>query len=342
MKLLFLLSLFYSTFAKNSVLVTFHDNTLVTTEYKHRFVIGDLVIYNFDMDYSPMEWNGNVQYMEPDHDIHLSSDDTIWNLDRISHRRSSSKNYKYVTNFYGKNSTVYIIDTGIDVEHTEFEGRAFHGFDSTGDSSCLNLHGTHVAGTVGSKSYGVAKSSTLIDVRVLNCKGSGSYSGVIAGIEWVAKQKKGVSNMSLGGPKSSIVNKALAKLSELGHYVVVAAGNESQDACDVSPASEPSVFTVGATKEGDYFAYFSNWGKCVDILAPGVKIKSTIPGGGTKLLQGTSMASPHVAGVIALRLEEYGFLDLDVMKKLLFGHSTKDHIKGLKSHTVNNLLYSRY
>jgi subtilisin family serine protease len=172
MKLLY--SLPFISYAFSNVLVAFHDNTIVTTSYNQKFIIGDLVIYHFDLNYSPKEWSGNVLEMDLNHDVSTYYSTNLWNLDRISHRRPS-KNYEYITNFYGKNSTVYIIDTGIDIEHPEFEGRAVHGFDSTNDHSCINLHGTHVAGTVGSHTYGVAKNSTLVDVRVLNCQGSGSY-----------------------------------------------------------------------------------------------------------------------------------------------------------------------
>lgn len=270
----------------------------------------------------------------------------IWNLDRIDQREKYLNNKYYYRNSAGKDVNVFIVDTGIDILHPEFQGRASWGFNGadTIDTDC-NGHGTHVAGTVGSKTYGIAKNVNMIAVKVLDCQGSGSYSSVIGGLNYVLSQhkasnKSSVVNMSLGGPKSEILNKILAKLTTEGVHVIVAAGNENSNACDTSPASEPSVMTVGATTQYDEFASFSNWGLCVNILAPGTQIKSTYKNGQISTLQGTSMSSPHIAGIYALILSENPDFSPELIKKLLTSRCTKNAISKLHSNTVNCLAYS--
>ena len=203
-----------------------------------------------------------------------------------------------------------MIDTGILASHIEFEARVKPGMsvisDRRGTTDC-NGHGTHVAGTIGSKTYGVAKKVNLIPVRVLDCRGSGSTSGVISGIDWVAKNasKPAVANLSLGGSYSISINNAVANLVRVaGVVVVVAAGNSNADACNSSPASELTALTVGASQSSDSRASYSNYGTCLDLFAPGTDIKSTWIGSNiaTNTISGTSMASPHVAGVAALYL----------------------------------------
>ena len=210
--------------------------------------------------------------------------------------------------------TVYIIDTGININHTEYSGRAVSGYDAVtagGTAADCNGHGSHVAGTVGGTKYGVAKNVKLVAVRVLNCSGSGSNSGVIAGIDWVTAQKNAnpsvpsAANMSLGGGVSAALNTAVANSVAAGVVYAVAAGNDGGDACLHSPAAEPSAITVGATDINDGFASFSNRGSCVDINAPGVNITSAWynTNTATNTISGTSMATPHVAGGIALYLQ---------------------------------------
>ena len=234
-----------------------------------------------------------------------------WGLDRIDARTGLDNAYTY--NATGAGVNVYVIDTGIDPSHPEFEGRATAAYDVFNDGQngidCEG-HGTHVSGTVGSKSYGVAKSANLFGVRVLDCEGSGSNSGVIAGIDWVAAnaQKPAAANMSLGGGFSQAVNDAVENLVASGVPTAVAAGNGffgifSEDACDKSPASAPSALTVSITDRNDSKVSWGNYGACVDLFAPGAGILSTIPGGGTATYSGTSMSSPHVAGALALYLE---------------------------------------
>ncbi|MBM7168481.1 S8 family peptidase [Streptomyces sp. G44] len=227
-----------------------------------------------------------------------------WGLDRID-QPYLPLNQQFNVNTTGAGATAYILDTGIDYGHAEFGGRAVFGFDAMGDGrrgQDCNGHGTHVAGTVGGANYGVARRAALVSVRVLGCDGRGSYSGIIAGLDWVAKNAKqpAVLNGSLGGPRSAAVNQAATALSDRGVLPVVAAGNEAVDACNVSPASADRVLTVGATNPQDQEASFSNHGPCLDMYAPGTAIVSARLGGGSVALDGTSMASPHVAGVATL------------------------------------------
>ncbi|MER7109246.1 S8 family peptidase [Streptomyces sp. NPDC000229] len=227
-----------------------------------------------------------------------------WGLDRID-QPYLPLNQQFHVNSTGAGATAYILDTGIDYRHAEFGGRAVPGFDAMGDGrngQDCNGHGTHVAGTVGGATYGVARQAALVSVRVLGCDGKGAYSGMIAGMDWVAKNAKqpAVLNGSLGGPRSEAVNQAATNLSDSGVLPVVAAGNDSIDACNVSPASAARVLTVGASDHQDKETGFSNYGPCLDIYAPGAAIVSARLGGGSVALNGTSMAGPHVAGVAAL------------------------------------------
>jgi serine protease len=227
----------------------------------------------------------------------------VWGLDRIDQKTLPlDKKYKY-PDHSGKGVNAYIIDTGI-ANHDNFKGRLQEGFSSFDSSVDCHGHGTHVAGTVGSFSYGVAKDVLLYPVKVLNCDGSGTDEEVIKGIEWViANHKKpAVANMSLGGEAAEVLDKAIAKMVEAGVTVVVAAGNEAQDACKVSPAREKSAITVGSITNRDTLSSFTNIGSCVDIFAPGSNIQSTYLNNKAVMMSGTSMASPHVAGAVALIL----------------------------------------
>jgi subtilisin family serine protease len=238
-----------------------------------------------------------------------------WGLDRIDEISAPINGLDFNTSTTGSGVYVYVIDTGIRADHQQFQGRVIPGYSAfkksktattLADTNDKNGHGTHVAGTIGGKDFGVAKSVTLVPVQVLGSNGSGTWSGIISGLNWVAKNKqaRSVANMSLGGSANSSVDTAVQNLISAGVTVVVAAGNETQDACTKSPARVSSAITVGATyisgsTEG--VASYSNFGSCVDIHAPGSSIISAgiSSTSSSTTMSGTSMASPHVAGIVA-------------------------------------------
>lgn len=229
-----------------------------------------------------------------------------WGLDRLDATDVPLNNsYKYVST--GNSSYVYIIDTGIYSGHSDFAGRVTSGYsaisDGNGSEDC-NGHGTHVAGTIAGSTYGVAKSTRVVAVRVLDCTGSGYSSSVVAGINWVIQSHPGgagIINMSLGGAANTAIDSAVADATAAGLTVVVAAGNNSADACSYSPARAPSALTIGAIDSTDAQASYSNYGSCVDLWAPGTSITSDWIGSSTatRTISGTSMATPHVAGLAA-------------------------------------------
>ncbi len=256
--------------------------------------------------------NPNVEYIEADQVITIDATQSpaTWGLDRIDQRALPLSN-SYTYNYTGAGVTAYIIDTGILFGHSEFGGRAVSGWDfvnNDADASDCNGHGTHVAGTVGGATYGVAKGVSLVAVRVLDCAGSGTTAGVIAGINWVTSQHttgKAVANMSLGGAASTTLDAAVKASIADGVVYAVAAGNNNRDACKFSPARVPEAITVGATTNTDTRASYSNYGACLDLFAPGSSITSAWYTSTTALntISGTSMATPHTAGVAALYLE---------------------------------------
>ncbi|KAJ3199102.1 subtilisin-like serine protease, partial [Dinochytrium kinnereticum] len=240
---------------------------------------------------------------------------------------------------------VYIIDSGVQVTHPEFEGRASIGISYSADNNDVDGsgHGTHVAGTVASRSYGVAKKANIVAVKVLGSDGTGSNSDVIAGIDWVALNgpasgKKCVVNMSLGGPASDAVDNALTAGVAAGCSFVVAAGNGGADACSNSPARAPAAFTVASSDINDVIARTSDRGTCVDIIAPGARITSTWTGNSFRTISGTSMASPHVAGVFAIALSNGVSSDPTDLKNYVTSISVTDRISGLTPATKNLLL----
>jgi subtilisin family serine protease len=230
-----------------------------------------------------------------------------WGLDRLDQRKLPlSKSYTYKS---AAAVTAYVIDTGVRVGHKEFGGRASNGWDFVDGDTVANDchgHGTHVAGTVGGATYGVAKDVKIVGLRVLGCDGSGSFSDFIAAVDWVTTNAKrpAVANMSLGGPLSKALDAAVKRSVDSGVTYAIAAGNESKNACKGSPAAAPDAITVGAVDSADARPTFSNYGKCLDIFAPGVDIKSAGKGSDSAVqtMSGTSMASPHVAGAAALVL----------------------------------------
>ncbi|MBB5967347.1 S8 family serine peptidase [Planomonospora venezuelensis] len=251
-----------------------------------------------------------VAYVEQDARIHASDTQNgpAWGLDRLDQRTSTlDGSYTYDTTASGVD--VYVIDTGIRATHTDFGGRVTGGTDTVGDgygTADCNGHGTHVAATIGGQTWGVAKGVDLHPVRVLGCDGSGSLSGVIAGVDWVTQNATGpsVANMSLGGGASTALDDAVRRSVAAGVTYVVAAGNSAADACAASPARVGEAVTVGATATGDRRASFSNYGRCLDLFAPGAGVASAWHTGdtATRTISGTSMASPHVAGAAALHL----------------------------------------
>lgn len=247
-----------------------------------------------------------------------------WGLDRIDATDAPLNNsYKYVST--GNSSYVYIIDTGIYSGHSDLAGRVTSGYsaisDGNGSEDC-NGHGTHVAGTIAGTTYGVAKSTRVVAVRVLDCTGSGYSSSVIAGINWVIQSHPGgagIINMSLGGSANTAIDSAVADASAAGLTVVVAAGNSSIDACSSSPARAPSALTIGAIDRADTQASYSNYGSCVDLWAPGTNITSAWIGGSTatRTISGTSMAAPHVAGLAARLAQAFsGISNSEIVAKL--------------------------
>jgi subtilisin family serine protease len=276
-----------------------------------------------------------------------------WGIDRIDqHALPLSGTYTYGTT--GSGVTAYIIDTGILFSHSEFGGRAVTGIDEVtagGDAADCNGHGTHVAGTVGGATYGVAKSVTLVAVRVLGCGGSGSTSGVIAGVDWVTANhaSPAVANMSLGGGLSSALDQAVANSIASGVTYGIAAGNGNflgiaQNACNSSPADVPSAITVSATDRTDTKASWANYGPCVDIFAPGVSITSSwyTSNTATNTISGTSMATPHVVGAAALYLEQNPGATPAQVASALTGNATAGVVKSGGSGSPNELLYTGF
>ena len=290
--------------------------------------------------------NPNVAFIEADGIMSTTAtqSNATWGLDRIDQRdRPLSGTYTY--NQTGAGVTVYIIDTGIRYAHNEFGGRASFGFDALGGSGDdCNGHGTHVAGTVGGTVYGVAKAVALKAVRVLNCRGSGTTSGVIAGVDWVTANhvSPAVANMSLGGSANSSLDNAVNNAVAAGVTFAVAAGNSSANACNYSPARAASALTVGSTTSSDARSSFSNYGTCLDIFAPGSSITSawSTSNTATNTISGTSMASPHVAGVAALYLQTNPSASASTVNSAIIDNSTLNKVTSAGSGSPNRLLYS--
>jgi hypothetical protein len=225
--------------------------------------------------------------------------DCPWHLHDIS-QPALTLPYVYTFNDLRQNGNtpVYVLDTWIDTQHPEFEGRVQMGAHFTQGSS--NGHGTHVAGLIASRTFGVNKRARVVGVQVLDDHGFGSWQTILTGMQWVSTQPVGIINMSIGGGKSMIVNRLVRAMSARGWRFVVAAGNDYQDACNYSPASAYEAVTVGAVDSSTKFSQFSNYGKCLDLLAPGDSVLSTWPGGLLAYMSGTSMAAPIVAGLWSL------------------------------------------
>ena len=303
-----------------------------------------------DAGVAALRTDPSVAYVEQDQTMSIVTTQAgaTWGLDRID-QRAMPLDGSYTYNADGTGVTVYIVDTGINFTHTEYAGRASTGIDEVtagGTATDCNGHGSHVSGTVGGTTYGVAKNVKLVAVRVLDCNGSGSNSGVIAGIDWVTanRVRPAAANMSLGGGYSLTLNQAVDRAAAAGVTFAIAAGNSTADACNSSPASATTGITVGATDNTDAFASFSNFGTCVHINGPGVNITSAWIGSNTatNTISGTSMATPHVAGAAALYLQvNPTALPADV-RAALKSNSTANVITGVPAGTPNQLLYSAF
>ncbi|KAB2571270.1 putative autophagic serine protease alp2 protein [Lasiodiplodia theobromae] len=351
---------------------------------KHTYnVAGGFLGYSGHFDEDVIEQirrHPDVEYVEKDSEVHTMKDDDYeveknapWGLARISHRESLSfgtfSKYLYTADG-GEGVDVYVIDTGTNTEHVDFEGRAHWGKtipqgDADEDG---NGHGTHCSGTVAGKKYGVAKKANVYAVKVLRSNGSGTMSDVVKGVEYAAEQhaskveaaksgkgKKGfkgsAANMSLGGGKSTTLDLAVNAAVDAGIHFAVAAGNDNADSCRYSPAGAEKAVTVGASTLADERAYFSNYGKCNDIFAPGLNILSTWIGSkyATNKISGTSMASPHIAGLLAYFLSlqpasdsAYSVAEITPakLKKQLIAVATEDALSDVPSDTTNLLAWN--
>ncbi|GIE31642.1 hypothetical protein Ait01nite_046870 [Actinoplanes italicus] len=289
--------------------------------------------------------NSKVEYVEQNRVITLAATQTnaTWGIDRIDQRaRPLSTTYTYPVT--ASNVTAYIIDTGILYSHSQFGGRATPGYDAVGSGGVdCNGHGTHVAGTVGGSTYGVAKAVKLVGVRVLNCSGSGTTAGVIAGVNWVTNNavKPAVANMSLGGGASTSIDTAVRNSIASGVTYAVAAGNSNANAANYSPARVATAITVGSTTNTDARSSFSNYGSTLDIFAPGSSITSAwyTSSTATNTISGTSMASPHVAGAAALVLSRNPSYTPAQVSSALTTNATTGVVTSAGSGSPNRLLF---
>ena len=353
--------------ASDSVIVVFRDGVAdpvaLTQQLGRQHGFAPRLVYQhalkgFAASLSPravdaLSRNPDVAWVEADGPVWLVADQSgsTWGLDRIDEKiQPLDGNYTY--DFTGAGVTAYIIDTGIRFSHSEFGVRATSGFDAVdgGTADDCHGHGTHVAGTTGGTTYGVAKGVSLVAVRVLDCAGSGSWSGVIAGIDWVtgnhAAGTPAVANMSLGGGANSSVDAAVRNSIADGVSYAVAAGNgnfigRAQDACKYSPARVSEAMTIGATDSTDKKASWSNYGNCVDWFAPGVSITSawSTSNTATNTISGTSMATPHTTGVAALYLQANPGASPATVRDGLYAWTTKAIVSSSKS-ANNHLLCS--
>ena len=295
--------------------------------------------------------NPHVSYVEADARVTAfpTQSPATWGLDRIDQRNLPLTN-SYTYNATGAGVDAYIIDTGIRFSHSQFGGRAVSGYDAVdgGSADDCNGHGTHVAGTVGASTHGVAKGVRLIGVRVLNCQGNGTNSQVIAGINWVTSNhvsgQPAVANMSLGGGASTAIDSAVVNSINDGVTYAIAAGNSNANACSFSPARVGAAITVGSTTSSDSRSGFSNYGSCLDLFAPGSSITSTwnTSNTATNTISGTSMATPHVAGVGALYLQTNSSASPSTVHSAIVNSATTAVVSNPGSGSPNRLLYSLF
>lgn len=290
-----------------------------------------------------------VAYVEEDGMAYLDGTQTSapWGLDRAD-QRDLPLNGSYVYDYVGSAVRAYVIDSGIRASHQDFGGRVSGGYTAIGDgngTNDCNGHGTHVAGTIGGATHGIAKGVKLVPVRVFGCTGGSANSTIIAGIDWVTKNRvlPAVANMSLGGGASSATDTATSNLNNSGVTVVVAAGNDNADACNYSPARVGVAITVGSTTSTDARSSFSNYGTCVKIFGPGSSIKSTWISSdtSTNTISGTSMASPHVAGAAVLVLAADNAATPSTVRSRIYTKASTNKLTSIGAGSPNRLLYSR-
>ena len=289
-----------------------------------------------------------VKFVEENGEVRISTVQTNppWGLDRVDQRlRPLDAQYEYTAS--GKEINVYVIDTGIRITHTQFAGRASYGTFTINDGNKnwdCHGHGTHVAGTIGGTTYGIAKKVNLIAVRSLDCAGTATDAEVIAGIDWVRANAifPAVANMSFGGGISSALDASVQSLINAGVTCVIAAGNSNSDACNMSPGRVAGAITVAASTVVDARASFSNYGQCVDIFAPGSGIVSAwnLTDTSTKSESGTSMAAPHVAGTAALYLQGNQAAPPALVAHEIITTATTNRLTAIGTGSPNKLLYS--
>jgi len=323
-------------------------NARVTYTYSH--VLRGFVVEADKRALLKLLSDSRVAYVEENGIVSISQasqNNATWGLDRVD-QTDRPLNGTYIYDTTASNVYTYVIDTGVRPSHNDFGGRVISGYtainDGRGSNDC-NGHGTHVAGTVAGNTWGVAKAATIVPIRVLGCNGSGSNAGVIAGMDWVTANhiKPAVANMSLGGGASTTTDNAVSRMRNAGVTVVVAAGNENQSACNVSPGRSSSAITVGSTTSSDARSGFSNWGSCVDIMAPGSSITAPwyTSNSATNTISGTSMASPHVAGIAALYLADNPSASPSQVETAILNNASVNKLSNLRG-SPNLLAYSRF
>jgi serine protease len=342
MKFSLLFTLFALATARQVIVI--NPPQSVNIEIGEQINIGDTSFHIFDDKDIPYTSIPNFEFL--DYESIVSVQNVYqWGLDRIDQSLQPLDKTQYQPEYTGKGIDIYVLDTGIDTTHIEFDGRAFYGTHFQDKKGDVFGHGTHVASTAVGMNIGVATGANVIDVKVLGDTGSGSTFNVIRGLSWAVERAKktkrcSIISMSLGGSKSTSMDRAVDAAWESGVIVVVAAGNSNSDADYYSPARAEHALTVGSTDDKDGRSYFSNHGKLVDVHAPGSYIYGSLANSKDKykILSGTSMATPHVAGTVAQIMEKSGCANIISVRNILLSTASKDQIKNAKPDTPNLII----